>query len=68
MANPADIKFYIEQLKGDECQCGRAKKNYMSFCYYCWKKLPFNMQRELYKKIRSGYEEAYDEAVEYLNS
>jgi hypothetical protein len=61
-----DWKFYTKELSGKECQCGRVKRSMMSLCYGCYKKLPGHMQRDLYRKLGNGYEEAYDDAVEFL--
>jgi len=58
--------FYIEELKSEECFCGQTKKSGFSFCFNCYKKLTKEMQKDLYKKIGKGYEQAYDEAFLYL--
>jgi len=63
-----DIKFYIKELKSDECQCGSSKKPGRSLCYTCYSSLPKDMQRDLYLSMRDGYEEALNAAVHYLNS
>lgn len=63
----SDFKFYIEQLKSNECQCGAFKKSMKSLCYGCYVSLPSWIQRDLYKRIRNGYEEAYEDAIEFLN-
>jgi len=65
--NPKDRKFYYDELMGEECQCGRPKRKRRSFCYKCYSSLPHHMQRDLYQLIGQGYEEAYDEAVRWLN-
>jgi len=64
----SDIKFYISELRSDECQCGGFKMPGRSFCYKCYTSLPRDMRRDLYQKMWDGYEEAYDAAVHYLNS
>jgi hypothetical protein len=64
----SDTKFYIKELMSDECQCGRLKQHRRSFCYKCYTSLPKHMQRDLYQRMGDGYEEAYDEAVHWLNS
>jgi len=63
-----DTKFYIKELKRDECQCGRPKKPGFSLCYKCYSALPKDMQRDLYLSIWDGYGEALDAAIHYLNS
>ena len=63
---PSEIKFYLEALKSDGCQCGRTKKRGMAVCYTCWKRLPRDLQQQLYWRIGDGFEEAYDAAIAYL--
>lgn len=61
-----DRKFYIDEFKSDECQCGAAKQPRRAFCYRCYSSLPADMAKALYKPFGSGYEGAYDEALEWL--
>ena len=61
-----DTQFYLEELKSEECFCGKTKKSGMSFCYKCYSSLSKDMQRDLYQRIGDGYGEAYDKAVEWL--
>jgi hypothetical protein len=63
-----DTKFYLDELKSDECQCGKKKRPRNSFCYACYSSLPKDMQRDLYLMMDGGYEQAYDAAVHHLNS
>jgi len=63
-----DIKFYIDELKSDKCQCGAPKLSMQSFCRRCFKSLPAQMRRDLYLVVGGGYQEAYDAALHYLNS
>lgn len=49
------------------------KKNYyrienQGINYECFKSLPNELQKRLYKRVRDGFEEAYDEAIQYLSS
>lgn len=62
-----DLKFYVKELKGDQCQCGRSKGSGKSFCYTCWKLLTPELQKSLYWRIGEGYEEAYEAAVIHLD-
>jgi len=62
----ADRTFYFSELKSDGCMCGRPKQSGRSFCYGCYKKLPPEVQKALYRKIGNGYEQAYDDAHTYL--
>lgn len=61
-----DLEFYLNELKAEECVCGGSKKRGFAFCYQCYKTLPVHLQRDLYRQIMHGFEEAYDESVEYL--
>lgn len=63
-----DRKFYIEVLKSEECQCERWKRQKMAFCWHCYKQLPQDMQRALYRRIGDGFEEAYEDAVKWLTA
>lgn len=63
-----DKRFYVSELESEECQCGKPKKSGYSFCYGCYSSLPFEMQQALWKRIGQGYEEAYEEAVQFLIS
>ena len=58
--------WYVQELRSDECQCGLFKKPGFSFCRKCFRALPLDLRRDLYRKIGGGYEEAYDASVEYL--
>ena len=59
-------KWYFDELISEECLCGKAKKRQYSFCYSCYRELPGDMQKALYGRIGEGYEEAFEEAVKYL--
>ena len=63
-----DRKFYIESLASDQCLCERPKKSGFSFCYRCYRTLPVDMQRALYRRMGDGYEEAVNEACQYLQT
>ena len=61
------IQDYIQILKDEKCSvCDRDKKIGFAFCYKCYSSLPNDIQRELYRKMGEGFEEAVDEAVKYL--
>jgi hypothetical protein len=64
----SDRAFYVETLKSEECLCGRVKKPGNSFCFRCYKELPADMQKALYRKMGDGYEEAFEEAVAWLQT
>lgn len=58
--------FYVRELLSEECACGRIKKPWFAFCFKCYNSLPKDLQNGLFQKIGNGYNEAYDDAVEYL--
>jgi len=57
---------YLAALYSDECVCGENKKPKKTFCYSCYKKLPHDLQIDLYNRMGDGYEQAYDAAVKWL--
>jgi len=63
-----DAQFLLKELKGNECGCGKTKKSGNSFCYSCYKNLPDDMQKALYKRFGQGYGEAYEDAVGWLKA
>ena len=62
-----DREFYILELAGNECACGKTKGAKRSFCYPCYSALPGDMQRALYRAIQCGYPEAYEAAHTWLS-
>ena len=65
----SDRAFYVETLKSEECLCGRVKKPGNSFCFRCFKSLPtIAMRMSMYRTIGAGYEEAFEEAVAWLQT
>lgn len=62
-----DLRFYIDRLRSEECDCGRDKKRGQAFCPGCYFKLPHDMRSALYLPLCGGFEEAFERAVEYLN-
>ena len=63
-----DRQWYYRELMSEQCLCERPKKARYSFCYRCYKSLPFHLQKELYKGLGAGYEEAFEEAVKFLET
>lgn len=59
--------YYLKELRSTECQCGQEKTEGRSFCYGCWKKLPEELRKPLYKRIGDGYEQAYERACQCLD-
>jgi hypothetical protein len=66
--NLKDAKFLLTELKSNECACGSYKNPGNSFCYACFKSLPNDMQKPLYSQFGRGYEEAYEEATQWLKA
>jgi hypothetical protein len=58
------------ELAGTKCRCGATKypasTARQTFCGRCYFKLPKEMQQALYRRLGSGYAEAYDAAVKFL--
>lgn len=71
-AQPRDIiskkstNYYLDALMSTECQCGKPKKSKKSVCLTCWRRLPRDLQVDLYSRFGDGYEQAYDAAVRFL--
>lgn len=61
-----DTKTAIRELLNTSCRCGNEKKPGKSLCYTCFRKLPREMGRNLYRLSGEGYEEAYGAAVGWL--
>ena len=61
-----DREFYVKQLASEECLCGNSKLRGNSFCYRCYKALPGDMQKAIYRSLGRGYEEAFEAAHKWL--
>lgn len=57
----------LKELIGTACQCGSEKVKHQTFCRKCYFALPRHIQNRLYQKVGNGYEEAYQEAVDFLS-
>jgi len=72
--SPGTTKFYfvadcrlIESLRGKLCPaCGHAKSPRQALCARDYRRLPREMQKALYRRIGSGYEEAFETAMNQL--
>lgn len=64
-----DRRFEIlRSLGSTECGgCGKEKKPKMSHCRKCYYALSPTMRQSLYRQFGSGYEEAYEASLRYLN-
>lgn len=68
--------FYVNELKSEQCQCGWNKSPWRPFCFKCWRALSFELQQDIarsiersqdgYYSIGTGYPEAYEAAVAFL--
>ncbi len=56
----------VKALKSGTCLCGHAKQTGMAFCFACWKKLPENIRRALYRKIGDGFTASFTAARSFL--
>lgn len=61
-----DQAWYLKELAGRKCLCGREKKPRCSFCWKCYKALPNELQARLYAWMGQGYEANFEEAVKWL--
>ena len=62
----SDLEFYVKSLASEECLCCKDKLRGNSFCRSCFRALPEDMQKALYRRLGGGYEAAYDAAVVWL--
>jgi hypothetical protein len=60
------VSDLFKELMGTVCICGRRKRTKETFCGSCYRSLPRPMQLALYRRMGSGYEEAYAAAVRTL--
>lgn len=67
MTNERDALDLIDELLGNQCRCGSKKKTRQTFCRACYFKLPGRVRASLYNRVGEGYEEAYANAVEFLD-
>jgi hypothetical protein len=62
-----ETKTIFQDFIGSVCaSCGRAKRTKQSHCSACYKKLPRQMQLDLYRKFGYGYEAAFLASTEWL--
>ncbi len=66
MLTPSLKRIAVEALQSVFCACGKPKLKAQSLCIACYRALPFEMKRGLYRTFSEGYAERYDEAVEWL--
>ena len=57
----------LHALGSTACEgCGKAKRAKMSHCSKCYYRLPPKMRSALCRGFGDGYEEAYEDSLEYL--
>lgn len=57
-----------ESLGSTVCaSCGKSKRPKMSHCGRCYRALPPRLRSALYRKFGDGYEEAFEESLNYLH-
>jgi hypothetical protein len=54
--------------KATKCRCGKKKRANTSFCGGCYRRLSPRMRSRLYQLFGRGYEEAYEQACDYLDA
>lgn len=61
-----DTQQAVDSLVSTTCPaCGRPKGSRKSLCARCYYALPKQMQRDLYRPVGAGYEEALDAALKH---
>jgi hypothetical protein len=63
----SELKFFIDTLASDECQCGRHKQPGRAVCFKCYARLPDDKRRALFRRVGAGFEAAYEDAYRFLN-
>jgi hypothetical protein len=59
----------LRELQATTCaNCRGPKRSSNSFCLPCYKQLPAQVQRDLYKGFGEGYAQIYAEAKELLKA
>lgn len=59
----------VRNFLGTTCPvCSKLKARNTAFCSGCYFQLPLEMRKALYKRIGEGFEEAYLNAKNYLES
>jgi|WetSurMetagenome_2_1015567.scaffolds.fasta_scaffold330457_3 hypothetical protein len=62
-----EVMTLCRSLRSERCPaCGRKKKSRQTFCLECYRALPKDMKRALYNRIGQGYEQAFSDALIFL--
>ncbi|MDQ4121696.1 MAG: hypothetical protein M3209_09650 [Acidobacteriota bacterium] len=64
MTNPEILQDFLSE----KCRCGEHKTTRQSFCRDCYFKLPQELKQRLYRDFGAGYEEAYRDALSFLEA
>lgn len=56
----------LDMLQSRICVCGAAKDVMRSHCTICYRSMPPELQKGLYKRFRKGYEQAFMDSVGFL--
>ena len=56
----------VAELAGLRCRCGAVKIPRQTFCRRCYRLLPMDLGKALYRRMGLGYEEAYAAACAWL--
>ena len=57
----------LREFKGTDCPgCGGKKKPRNGFCSRCYYSLPKDLQKALWQRFGLGYEEAHEDARDWL--
>lgn len=62
-----ELTELFNELEGEKCRCGAKKVSMQTFCGKCYRSLSPEKRRALYNRIGQGYEEAYADAVNFLD-
>ncbi len=60
------VRDLVRELASTTCFCGKSKGSGKTFCNHCFFSLPKDVRRHLYRRIGSGYEQAYAKSVRFL--
>lgn len=62
----AEFSFYVDQLRSEQCYCGRPKRYGYPFCYGCYTALPQGLMERVAVRLPEGFDLAFEEAVKEL--
>lgn len=62
------IDLAFDALQSELCICGSRKQQNKAFCYGCFKELPGHLKSNLWRGLRDGFAEIWDEACTFLRA